>query len=73
MFAYVPTRLPSGWRYRAWDAGRETPGLFPGGHGLNIWFVTSHPSGAGFHLYADARCREEVPMKRFRFGRITVS
>jgi hypothetical protein len=72
-YAYVPTRIPSGWRYRAWDAGRETPGLFPRGRGLNIWFTTPHPSGAGFHVYADRRCRRETAMRRFRFGRIVVA
>src|SRR5438105_163745 len=36
-FAYVPGRAPVGWQYHAWDMGRETPGLFPRGRGLNIW------------------------------------
>jgi hypothetical protein len=72
-FAYLPTRLPRGWRYRAWDAGRETPELFPLGDGLNVWFRTPHPSGAGFHVFSDRRCRLQHPMKIFRIGRVTVS
>ena len=72
-FALMPTQLPRYWRYRAWDAGRETPGLFPRGRGLNIWFTTPHPSGAGFHVYADRSCRLEHPMRRFHIGHVTVS
>ena len=71
--AYAPTLLPRGWRYRAWDAGQETPGLFPRGHGLNIWFTTHHPSGAGLHVFADSRCRRQGSMKRFRVAGVTVS
>jgi hypothetical protein len=72
-FAYVPTRLPVRWRYRGWDEGRETPQLFPRGRGLNIWFTTPHPSGAGFHVYADSRCSRDSGLRRFHFGRVTVA
>ena len=69
----MPTQLPRYWRYRAWDAGRETPGLFPRGRGLNIWFTTPHPSGAGFHVFADRSCRFEHGMRRFHIGHVAVS
>ena len=85
-FAFVPARAPVGWRYQAWDAGRETPGLFPRGRGLNIWFSTppypkqfcSHclprqSKGAGFHAYADGRCSASGAMATFHIGRNTVA
>jgi hypothetical protein len=72
-FAYVPTYLPRRWRYRAWDAGRETPELFPRGRGLNVWFSTPHPSGAGFHVYADRRCRLQSSMRTFHIDNAKVS
>jgi hypothetical protein len=72
-FAYVPGPAPAAWRYRSWDTGRETPTLFPRGRGLNIWFTTPHPSGAGFHVFADRRCSRERPTRRFRVRRAVVS
>jgi hypothetical protein len=72
-FTYMPTRLPRGWRYRDWDAGRETPQLFRRGHGLNIWFTTSQPSGGGFHVFVDRGCRLDRPLRTFRFGRTRVA
>lgn len=84
--AYAPTRVPVGWRYHAWDAGKETPTLFPRGHGLNIWFSTPpnphqfcarcaprQPEGAGFHVYADSRCSTHGAFKTFRIGKIVVA
>ena len=51
--AYVPTRQPAGWRYVSWDAGSQTPGLFPTGQGLNVWFSDAPSSRTpvnGFHV-----------------------
>ena len=67
--AYVPTQLPVGWRYRGWDTGGERPGV---PRGLNIWFTTRHPSGAGFHTYHDRRCTLKA-MRRFRIGSVVVA
>jgi hypothetical protein len=74
--AYAPTRIPAGWRYVAWDSGRETPGLFPTGKGLNIWFSDTPSSRTpvnGFHVYANQPCSMKGAMKTFRFGRIKVA
>src|SRR5206468_11042291 len=54
-------------------SGRETPGLFPRGQGVNIWFRTTYPSGAGLHVYADPRCALQHPMRTFRVGQVNVS
>ena len=85
-FAFAPALAPVGWRYDAWDAGRETPRLFPRGRGLNIWFSTPpyaaqfcpsclprQPKGAGFHAYADRRCSTRGAMKIFHLGKSTVA
>jgi hypothetical protein len=85
-FAFAPAQAPVGWRYDAWDAGRETPGLFPRGRGLNIWFSTPpspwqfcphctprEPKGAGFHVYADRRCSTRGAMAIFYLGKNTVA
>lgn len=85
-FAFAPAQAPVGWRYDAWDAGRETPGLFPRGRGLNIWFSTPpyaaqfcppclprEPKGAGFHVYADRRCSTHGAMAIFHLDKRTVA
>lgn len=75
--AYVPTHLPSGWRYHSWDTGRETPGLFPQGTGVNIWFsiLKQRSAGPGFHVFASPTCSVSggEGRKTFRFGRIVVA
>jgi hypothetical protein len=85
-FLFVPTRAPTGWRYDSWDRGRETPGLFPHGHGLNIWLSTPpypyqfcsrcvprQPKGAGFHVYANLHCSLRGALKRFHVNKVTVA
>ena len=84
-FAYVPARAPHGWHYHSWDAGRETPGLFPRGRGLNVWFSTPYPNqfcpsctnrnayGAGFHVYADSRCSIRDGTETFDVGKSRVA
>jgi hypothetical protein len=39
LYAYVPTRVPAGFRYRWWDSGTSTDSP-PTGIRLNIWFST---------------------------------
>jgi hypothetical protein len=74
--AYVPARLPAGWRYVSWDAGSQTPGLFPIGQGLNVWFSDTPSSRApanGFHVSSNQPCSMKGAMKTFRFGGIRVA
>ena len=74
--AYVPTRRPADWRYVSWDAGSQTPGLFPAGRGLNVWFSDTPSSRTpvnGFHVFSNQPCSMKDAMKTFRFGRIKVA
>jgi WD40-like Beta Propeller Repeat len=67
-YAYIPHRIPAGWRYVSWDAGRATPALFPRGKGLNIWFAAGQSSlpGPGLHVFTVRTCSLRGAMKTFR-------
>jgi hypothetical protein len=72
--AYVPIQAPAGWRYVSWDSGRETPGLFPQGKGLNIWFseTPSRTPVDGFHVYPEDRCSMKGAMKKYNLDGVSV-
>ena len=69
-YAYIPHRIPAGWRYVSWDAGKATPALFPRGKGLNIWFAAGQSSsaGPGLHVFTVKRCSLRGAMQTYRLN-----
>jgi hypothetical protein len=67
LYAFVPTRLPPGYRYANWMHARRLPTH------LTIWFTwhRSRYPGLGFNVSAD-RCPPVHAMKTYRFGRSIV-
>lgn len=79
-YRYVPTRLPSGWRYFSWNTRR-------GGRDLTIWFTTpdsyvpcgslgctpKHTAGPGFGVVGDASCSLTGAMKIFHVDRASIA
>ena len=77
LLRYLPTLVPAGWRYLAWDTGAGSRAR----ESLNIWFsvggfdcgsslgcgTNERVIGAGFHIGLDPNCRKQTALAMTRF------